>query len=88
MARYFFHQHEHGFDAPDEEGALFADDHAAIAGATVAARDLASGAVRDGHLIDDEHLEVVDQIGRLVSILYWRDVIRIRERDGAGKLKP
>jgi Domain of unknown function (DUF6894) len=87
MARYFFHQHEHGFDALDEEGALFADDDAAIAGATNAARELAAGAVQEGRLIDGEHLEVVDQIGRLVSTLYWRDVIRLRGRDGAGKLK-
>jgi uncharacterized protein DUF6894 len=87
MARYFFHQREHGFDAPDEEGALFADDDAAIAGATVAARELAGWAVQEGRLIDGEHLEVVDQIGRLVSTLYWRDVIRIKGRDDAGKLK-
>jgi hypothetical protein len=88
MARYFFHQHEHGFDALDEEGALFKDDDAAIAGATDAARELAGWAVQEGRLIDGEHLEVVDQIGRLVGILYWRNVIRMSDRDNAADLKP
>jgi hypothetical protein len=80
MVRYFFHQREDGFDAPDDEGSLFADDGAALAAAANATRELAGLAVQEGRMIDGEHLEVVDQAGRGVGVLYWRDAIRLKSR--------
>ena len=77
MPRYFFHLREDDLDAVDEEGLELLDDHEAIETARQAAADLASAAVKEGRVIGEQRIEVVDSSGRVVRVITMREVVML-----------
>lgn len=76
MTRYFLHLHN-DIDAPDEEGQEFPDDRAALECAMRCARDVASGAVSQGHLNLNHFIICVTDQGREVGIVRFADAVHV-----------
>lgn len=69
--RYFFHLHD-DIVAMDEEGLELADDEAARRHAMDGARDMVCSQVKMGHLNLDHWIEIVDDRGRPVDRMAFR----------------
>lgn len=77
MARYFFHLHECGEVTLDEEGALLDDVERARAVGIQHARAIMSAEVREGRLCLGCCIEVIDEGGRQVAQVPFRDAIAL-----------
>jgi hypothetical protein len=77
MPRYFFNIYNDEVTL-DEEGIELADDSEALSRAAAEARNLASETVRQGHLILDHRLEIVDESEREVGTVTFGDAIKIQ----------
>ncbi len=78
MPRFYFHLFN-DMDCRDEEGAELPNQAVALQRAAHMAREMAAESVRNGHLILGHRIEVTDQSGSNVGIVYFRDVVQIRE---------
>jgi len=76
MTRYFLHLHN-DIDAPDEEGQDFPDDRSALDCAMRCARDIASSAVREGHLDLNHFIVCVAEDGREIGVVRFDDAVRV-----------
>lgn len=79
MARYFLNIHHRGDVIFDEEGFDFSGPGDAVAEAKAAARQILAEKVRDGQEIDGQLIEVLDEAGRIVDIVRFRDQIRFAD---------
>lgn len=77
MTRYFFHLHN-DIDVPDEEGQEWESDHAAMECALASARDIASAAVRQGHLDLRHFIVCTREDGREVGIVRFADAVTVQ----------
>ena len=74
--RYFFHVHD-TIDAIDDEGEEFPGVEAALAHATLCARELLADAARTG-VIDMKHrIHVADASGALIDVVMFGDAVRV-----------
>lgn len=76
MPHYFFHVHD-TLDTPDAEGDEYATVEAAIASATLAARELIADEARSG-VIDLNHcIEIIDETGTVLDVVLFSDAVRL-----------
>ncbi|HEV2080482.1 MAG TPA: hypothetical protein VGR19_11380 [Allosphingosinicella sp.] len=77
MPRYFFTIYD-DLVSEDEEGRDLPDVETAKAEAIKGARELMCEELRNGRLVlRDHHIEVVDEVGKRVADIAFKDVIRI-----------
>ncbi len=76
MARYYFHSYN-DVRAIDEEGADHGDLAEVRAYATASVRDMMSDDVKRGVLNLGSRIEVEDEHGTVVLVLYYRDAIEL-----------
>ncbi len=77
MVRYFFHLHECGTVTVDEEGTLLPDAELARAKGVEHARAIMSAEVQEGRLCLGCCIEVLDESGRRVADVPFRDAIAL-----------
>lgn len=80
MPRFYFNLYN-DMTSIDEEGAVLPNAAAALQRAARIAREMAAESVREGHLVLEHRLEVIDDTGELVGTVHFRDVVRVVERE-------
>jgi hypothetical protein len=78
MPRYYFCIFDDDVTL-DEEGAEFADVHAAIAYAIKQARVLAAQTVLNGHLTLSDRIEITDQDHEVIETVLFGDGVEVRD---------
>jgi hypothetical protein len=76
VSRFYFHLHN-DIDANDEEGQEFEDLNAALARASIYARDIAAENVREGKLNLSHYIEVTNEAGVSLCTVTFGDVVQI-----------
>lgn len=77
MPTFFLHLHECGDINLDEFGVNVADIMAARVVAVEAARDVMCAEVKEGRLCLSCHIEIMDAAGAMLTIVPFRDAIRV-----------
>jgi len=77
MARYYMNLHECGVVTEDLEGVDLPDPSAAAANAMTAARDVMAGEVKGGALCLSCKIVVLDENGRQVAEVSFRDALDV-----------
>ena len=77
MARYYFHVHD-TLDAIDEDGIELRGNEQACELAVRAARELACEDVRRGELQPDHRIEVIDELGSIITTVMFRDAVQVQ----------
>lgn len=78
MPRFFFHLQEAEQRIQDDVGIELPDVQAALDYAEQAARDILSDEVRQGEVVDQESIQVIDESGALVSSLLVKSVVNFK----------
>lgn len=76
MRRFYFHLFN-DITVRDPEGIPLPNDAVAMQRAANSAREMAAQSVREGRLVLDHRIEVTDDRGECVGIVYFRDVVRV-----------
>lgn len=76
MRRFYFHLFN-DMTVHDREGTPLPNDAVAMQRAANSAREMAAQSVREGRLVLDHRIEVTDERGECVGIVYFRDVVRV-----------
>jgi hypothetical protein len=76
VTRYFFKMRSENTYIPDAEGQEHADLGVAKQEAQIAAREMLSESVKNGHLIDNRRFEITDASGTVCATVPFRDVLR------------
>jgi hypothetical protein len=66
---------------PDDEGIQLPNAAIALQRAASSAREMAAQSVREGRLVLEHRIEVTDESGGCVGIVYFRDVVEVLDRD-------
>jgi hypothetical protein len=77
LPRFFFHVRRGGRLATDEEGVEHPDDAAALDEAIQGARDVVATWVKAGDPVDPGEVVVVNEAGKVVAEVRFRDVVRL-----------
>lgn len=80
--RYFFHLYNDAVTM-DETGAEFANAEAAVAAGYIEARILAAEQVRQGRLGLGHRIEIVEEGGRVIASIAFKDAIELDEGDAS-----
>jgi hypothetical protein len=83
MPRFYFHLFN-DITVRDSEGVELRDAAEALERAETAARGMAAESVREGRLILDHRIEVVDESGSSVGTVHFGDVVEIKEHAKTG----
>ena len=81
MPRYFFNYRANGVLEKDPEGSELPSDEAAIRGAELGAREVASQKVRNGEAIRSECFELTSADGGVIKIVPLRSVVIMEAED-------
>ena len=76
MPRFLFHAYNE-VEAIDEEGADLPDLDAARAHAIKCARDMMAEDVKSGFIDLNHRIEVEDESGRVVAVVFYRDAFEL-----------
>ena len=78
VPRFFFHLFN-DITSIDEEGVELPNAALAMQRAISIAREMAAESVKQGHLVLDHRLEVTGDAGQTVSVVYFRDIVDIKQ---------